>query len=414
MNKKAFQFFFGIAIITTLYADNELIVDRDATQWLMLSVINTIALSYNIFLSYTGNLKLSSTPFSFKTLFVLFLWALLSIFYTLSVQVTIIDLSRLFLYLISYLTLIIILIELDISLNQLSLLFSLLLVYELYFPFIEYFNILKEKAYDPSMSYLLKGTASNKNITSFSIALKIPFLIFIFYKNQNKYISTLFLFLISVSYIMLNFLDTRAITLSNYIVILILVIYSLKCFKKRIIWKSTFLLMTVVLSFNLPSMLNENIVSKNRELISVASSTDESSNQRLRYYSAGLTQIFNNPVFGTGFGNWKLESIKYDKNSAKEYIVPYHMHNDFLQFGAELGIIGLLLYVIFFLSALFKYLKNKISEKKQLLDLKTVIVLVFFTYMFFDSNINFPFARPMIFIQFLIMISYLEKENLKI
>ena len=51
----------------------------------------------------------------------------------------------------------------------------------------------------------------------------------------------------------------------------------------------------------------------------------------------------SNPVFGVGLGNWKLKSIEYDAKDILGYVVPYHAHSDFIQLGAELGIIGFLL-----------------------------------------------------------------------
>ena len=79
---------------------------------------------------------------------------------------------------------------------------------------------------------------------------------------------------------------------------------------------------------------------------SISISTDDSSvNQRLRYYEDVITHISKNPILGVGIGNWKLTSIKYDKDDIDGYIVPYHAHSDFIQLGAELGILGIFLYI---------------------------------------------------------------------
>ena len=80
------------------------------------------------------------------------------------------------------------------------------------------------------------------------------------------------------------------------------------------------------------------------------STNDGSVNQRLRYYKDVLTHLKSNPIMGVGLGNWKLKSIQYDADDIEGYVVPYHAHSDFIQLGAELGIIGFLLYLsIFFL-----------------------------------------------------------------
>ena len=43
------------------------------------------------------------------------------------------------------------------------------------------------------------------------------------------------------------------------------------------------------------------------------STNDGSVNQRLRYYQDVLSHLKDNPILGTGLGNWKLVSIDYDK-----------------------------------------------------------------------------------------------------
>ena len=48
--------------------------------------------------------------------------------------------------------------------------------------------------------------------------------------------------------------------------------------------------------------------------------------------------LFQNPILGIGMGNWQLESIKADRENIQSYIIPYHVHNDFLELAAEIGI----------------------------------------------------------------------------
>ena len=68
-----------------------------------------------------------------------------------------------------------------------------------------------------------------------------------------------------------------------------------------------------------------------------------STQQRLRFYKAALNSILDNPVFGIGLGNWKIHATEYDKPFMIDYTVPYHVHNDFLEMIAEIGIIGFIL-----------------------------------------------------------------------
>ena len=105
--------------------------------------------------------------------------------------------------------------------------------------------------------------------------------------------------------------------------------------------------------------------------------------------------MLDNPIFGTGIGNWKFESIKYDRLQIDGYIVPYHAHSDFIQLGAELGFIGFFLYVFIFVSAIyFTYhiiFKSKIESKDKIFSFFLIISLGVYLI---DANLNFPIARP--------------------
>ena len=101
---------------------------------------------------------------------------------------------------------------------------------------------------------------------------------------------------------------------------------------------------------------------------------------------------------GVGLGNWKFKSIEYDKNMSG-YVVPYHAHSDFIQLGAELGVLGFCSYLGVFLLALFFSLKIlfKINIKKE------ERIFIYFTLTslgvyFIDANLNFPIARPQVII----------------
>ena len=129
------------------------------------------------------------------------------------------------------------------------------------------------------------------------------------------------------------------------------------------------------------------------------STSDNSINQRLRYYQDVLTHFRSSPIFGVGLGNWKLKSIDYDKNDINGYIVPYHAHSDFIQLGAELGIVGFLLYLGVFICGTF-YAYRLIRFSKLTLDEKVFIFLILTALGVYsiDANLNFPIARPQVLV----------------
>ena len=136
------------------------------------------------------------------------------------------------------------------------------------------------------------------------------------------------------------------------------------------------------------------------------STNDGSVNQRLRYYSHVLSHLTANPILGVGLGNWKFKSIEYDKKNMSGYVVPYHAHSDFIQLGAELGILGFCSYLGVFLLALFFSLK--ILFKKNIKKEKRLFIYFILTSLgvyFIDANLNFPIARPQVIIVWSLIIS---------
>ena len=66
------------------------------------------------------------------------------------------------------------------------------------------------------------------------------------------------------------------------------------------------------------------------------------------------------------------------------------MHNDFLEVGAELGIIGLGLYLSIFIFILIKLYRHFFNNKS---DPFIMALISFFVVYLVDANINFPFIR---------------------
>ena len=66
------------------------------------------------------------------------------------------------------------------------------------------------------------------------------------------------------------------------------------------------------------------------------------------------------------------------------------MHNDFLEVAVELGIIGLVLFLLIFIYPvydLFKKLKIKNIKPEHIVLLSSLLIYIA------DSNLNFPFTR---------------------
>lgn len=131
---------------------------------------------------------------------------------------------------------------------------------------------------------------------------------------------------------------------------------------------------------------------------------DGSVNQRLRYYNQIINRASKNPFIGVGLGSHKLISIQDDKFDIYQYIIPYHAHNDFLQILSESGLLALISYIlifVFILKYLFDLWKNNYLEKKFFIFSCLVSLGVYII----DSMLNFPIARPISQLQWVLLIS---------
>ena len=120
---------------------------------------------------------------------------------------------------------------------------------------------------------------------------------------------------------------------------------------------------------------------------------------------------------GAGIGNWKIISAYLDRENIISYVMPYNLHNDFLEVLGETGIFGFLFYTGFFIS-LF-YLIYLLYREKRLEDKNFVLVLALCLMGYIiDAMLNFPQFRVLnqinlIIVYFLIVGSYYSVQKNK-
>ena len=248
----------------------------------------------------------------------------------------------------------------------------------------------------------IRGFAANINISAFSIVYKIPFLMYMLYKFESVRLKWLSYILLFSSFSALFLLLSRGAFIAMTVsVLLFMLIY----FNKKYVSKAIILVSIII--FSSISVQNIFLTENKNQIIDRVSSistdrSDDSVNERLSYYSHALQSIKKNPILGVGIGNWKIESIDYASNIMKAYTVPYHVHNDFLQIGAEIGLLGLIFYAFVVVYPILISL-NKILKKEHN-DFYIIVLLVLISY-FIDSMLNFPMSRSITHMQLIFIIT---------
>lgn len=342
--------------------------------------------------------------------FSFFIISSLSIFFSINKTTSFVSLIKIALILVHLYLLYALKIYKVISLNYILHLGSFLFFVEvLYSSSPLYFEILPVRKYEYNFSQFLTGITGNRNITAASIVLKIPLILLLIYRLKNKYLKIFLSTLIIFGIINLFFLSSRAAILSLFLTITIYISIIFFDFLKEknfnLLIKRIFSILTpVIISY---IFFNANIVKNDRSSIqsrvSSISASDESATQRIRFYKQALKQFINSPFKPVGLANWKLYSIKLDKENINSYVIPYVVHNDFLEILVETSFIGFLAYSGFFMVILY-FLYGLYFKQKEYND-KIEILLVGLAFLCYlvDANLNFPMYRPIMQVNLLLV-----------
>ena len=400
-------------------------VDKIAPQWLIMSILNLVSLTYffNIRKSIIDVLTLNLKSKLTLTYIGFILWAMASLFYAINPTEVFINLARQINVFLMFFSMALLSYGLKNKMNLLSWVVTLILAVEVYAVLNEALQMINTSGIISSGT--LKGVTANRNITAFSIAIKIPFVLFLIHGLRKKSIKLILGVLVCASLIALSMIQSRASFVAIGFTTFAYLGLNIALFlrdKKN--WKQILQLGYLFIPLLVAIIVNQTVLSsKGADAISRAatislSTNDGSVNQRLRYYEDVLTHLTSNPIFGVGLGNWKLKSIDYDKNDIKGYVVPYHAHSDFIQLGAELGIVGFFLYLGVFIWAVF-YGYRLIRFSELSLDEKVFIFLILTALGVYsvDANLNFPIARPQVLVVWTLIIAlitgFYQKEQNK-
>ena len=408
-NLDTFQLFPPILLILYLcigFIPNLQAVDKIAPQWLAMTGLNLASLL--TFFFYRKKLYKTITPVLSSLLSLTYIsfiaWAGLSYFYAINPTEVLVNITRQVNVLLMFLAMGILLYQMKQKRSFVSWTLTMILGVEIYAVLTEALEMVNTSGFISSGT--LKGVTANRNITAFSLAIKLPFVLYLIHTLKKGSLKIVLSALVFLTLLGLSMIQSRASFIAIGLILVsytILHLYLYLKVERKIgqLLQISFFVVPLVLAL----VVNQTVIAdKGADALSRAatisvSTNDGSVNQRLRYYEDVLTHMKSNPILGTGLGNWKLKSIDYDSKDIVGYVVPYHAHSDFIQLGAELGIIGFLLYLgvflwaVYYVYVLLRYATFSLEEKVFLF-----LLLVALGVYSVDANLNFPIARPQVLV----------------
>lgn len=409
---KIISWIFVVLIASVQFIPNFGSVDRASAQYLYLSLVSLGSFLYTLReLPTKGHVVLYHNKI-ITVLFGLSCLGLISTLWAFNPTESLINYFEILLIVLSIYNLSHHLIQIKPNYIQIAFLFVFLLASDILVMLVSFLSIYDFTNPPPRTNALL-GFSSNLNVTGFSLTFRIPFVIFLILSSK-KVINKIIYFLLmglTIFFIIVSF--SRGAILAFILLFSSFIFFQyffVKTQRKLIL----LMLLFTVGVFGVQSFLYKNgktVIDRVETLAPSKIMSDSSSNERLTWYKAAFEGIKENPLLGHGFGNWKIIGSKYVNQYIEQYIVNKYVHNDFLEIFAELGLVGLVFFIWFFI-----LLFVKLYRRRDLLTNSAVVgPLIVFSLLayIFDSNLNFPFQRPISLVNLSLLVAFIVSLDSK-
>jgi O-antigen ligase len=423
LNNKRIAWFYCFALLICVYLPSFGVYDKASSQYFFISILNSISIIAIPFFFKQIDLK----KYFRNPLFLLYsgfiLISLLSVISAINVVESFVKIFHLITFFISLSIILLFVFRKIIKVDSILIIVSISLLIDMYYSLMGYAPfLLNNIEYNYDQNNRLVGLYGNRNILATLLCFKIPFVILLAYRNKSRIIKLLAFTTLIMAFFNITLLSSRATYLSiilclTFLLLTLLLLYKKKLYIKYYLRKTSLFFVPLIAalimsSYSVDSQDEGAVINR---VSTITSSSDVSKNTRLRYYNHAVTHTLKYPFLGGGIGNWKILSVKYDADNIENYIIPYNAHNDFLEAFAETGIVGGLLYLLFFLYipyCFFKNIKEKLYDKEEFTQ--SILLFLPFIVYFVDLNLNFPSSRPSNQVVLLLYILLVMLTQLKI
>ena len=413
----SFELFIFLLFFVIQYLPQFESFDPMGPQWLGLAFINIGIFIYFHFFGEKYLYQLHAI-FNNKTsiLYLVYVvWALLSIFYAFNKIETWVTLSRLLITFISFLHFSIIFSTNKKVLIPLSYVVSIIVFGEAVININKFLTSIQTTSIDAAI-LSLNGTSGNKNVYAQSLLFKLPFVVYAIL-NATKWFKYIFSGIFCFGITLLLLVNARSTFVGLFLVTVLFVFFifikrdSIRWFLKQLL----FYIIPVVLAVVLTTLLINYARETRKQLGGSGSSGYTAPLERVKsitfdqsgrnsLWLDGIQYAISHPLLGAGYGNWKIFSSKGERDN--EYYIPYHVHNDFIEITAELGIIGGLLFIGIFIVIAFGNLKTVFVKILSFKDVEIyLLILMLLACYFSDAFFNFPIERPVMQIYFALVMA---------
>ena len=294
------------------------------------------------------------------------------------------------------------------------------------------YTIIQYYGFDPYLSdlYILTSTIGQKNWISNYLAMIFPVAFSYFLLEQTKKNKIIYFVLLAVLYTTLMICQSRGIWISISLTLIFGIYIIIKSKIFRIFHKNkkwlfllliTFLVVTIIYSTENP--LEKSAITVTERVISTFDEQDPSLNMHLLGWNTTINMIKDRPIFGSGIGTFKMNYLDYQAEFLKDnpYYVKYsgkagEAHNEYMQMWAEIGIIGLGIFIgiiLMFYSLIIDYFKKNYNDKEKIIVFGLILgITCFLIHCLFTFPLHVPALGVTFFALLGLTVIYTRKINL--
>jgi len=385
------------------------VLDVNTLRLYLFSIINAVSLGYILYDTKTKVIFDSAIKSRISIIIGAFIiWGLISYIYAFNKTEVIVRAFTFINFYLSFIVLYVFIRFFKFKFIEICYFISFILICQVAFSYYALSIVTTLRAYDFASNAKIVGVFPNRNVTAAIYLIQLPFLIYLIKESTNRAIKIVgFILGVLVMYILFLLASRTSYVVMAALIMITLVIFIIRRNKMSNVTTSIlgYLTMLILVGYIATTITlgsdNETNMIKRIQTIDYS---ETSTNTRLRYYKFGVKDFFKNPFIGYGLGNFKIISVERDKENINSYIVPYTMHNDFLEVAVELGIVGLILFVL-----IFTYPLYLIFKRFKILNFNSVhiILLLSISVYLIDSNLNFPFTRSVSLFYLALILNFL-------
>jgi len=205
--------------------------------------------------------------------------------------------------------------------------------------------------------YLVGSFYWHNQMAGFIVVL-LPLLLSLFLASRNLYFKLILLLVIFVSLLAIVFTYSRGGWISLLAALILFSVISFKKIKSHI--KPLFIMFGIFMFVTFIVLKPANVGKKTQSIITELSiqTRSVSGNLRTTVWQNTFKMIKDNPIFGVGHGAF---GVAYNRYQNVPWLYAKYTHNHYLEYAAELGIVGFLLFAAIILNAIFRvFVERKI------------------------------------------------------